>query len=61
MTSYGKPTFYRILDIEFKSLMDVFISEAIPNLKEYYLKRYALEIKELRQPLLVVENKIRRR
>ena len=45
MTTYGKPTFYRILDIEFKSMMDVFISEDIPNLKEYYLKRYGLNIK----------------
>ena len=61
MTNYGKPTFYRILDIEFKSMMDIYISEDIPNLKEYYKKRYNLAIKEERQPLLLVENKIRRR
>jgi hypothetical protein len=36
MTTYGKPTFYRILDIEFKSLMSIPINEDIPNLKVYY-------------------------
>ena len=62
MTNYGKMTCYRILDIEFeKSLMEVPISADIPNLKEYYAKRYKIEVKSEKQPLLVVENKIRRR
>ena len=61
MTNYGKMTFYRILDIEFKSMMSVPISDDIPNLKEYYAKRYGIEVKSEGQPLLVVENKIRRR
>jgi len=61
MTTYGKPTFYRIQDIEFKSLMSVPISEDIPNLREYYLQRYNLDIKFEQQPLLSVENKIQRR
>ena len=61
MTTYGKPMFYRIQDIEFKSLMSVPISDDIPNLKEYYLKKYNIDIKYEQQPLLSVENKIQRR
>ena len=26
MTTYGKPTFYRVLDIEFKKLEDVYVN-----------------------------------
>jgi len=61
MTTYGKSTFYRVLDVEFINMMDVAISEDIPNLKEYYLKKYNIKIEKESQPLLCVENKIKRR
>lgn len=61
MTNYGKSTFYRVLDVEFRSMLEVPISEEIPNLKEYYRLRYNLQVKQEAQPLLVVENKLQRR
>lgn len=54
MTNYGKSTFYRVLDVEFRSMLEVPISEEIPNLKEYYRLRYNLDIKHEGQPLLLV-------
>ena len=45
MTNYGKLTFYRVLDVEFKSMLDVPISDTIPNMKEYYKVRYNCDIK----------------
>ena len=41
--------------------MSIPISDDIPNLKEYYFKKYNIEIKHEQQPLLLVENKIQRR
>ena len=41
MTSYGKCSFYRILDVVFdKNVNDVRVSNDIPNLKDYYSKKY---------------------
>lgn len=61
MTNYGKCTFYRVLDIDFKSMNEVRVSEECPTLKDYYQKRYGITIKNEGQPLLQAENKIRRR
>ena len=60
MTTYGKPTFYRVLDIEFKKLEDVYVNQECQNLIIYYQKKYNIKVKPI-QPLLTVENKIRRR
>ena len=40
MTNYGKLTFYRVVDVVFKSMLDVPISDTIPNMKEYYKIKY---------------------
>ena len=61
MTTYGKTTFYRVLDVEFVNMMDVPISEEIPNLWEYYSKKYNIQVKNTKQPLLRVENKIKKK
>ena len=46
MTSYGKCTFYRILDVIFdKSLGDVRVSNECPTLQDYYSKKYNITIK----------------
>ena len=46
MTSYGKCSFYRILDLVFdKNVNDVRVSNDIPNLKDYYSKKYNINIK----------------
>ena len=60
MTNYGKLTFYRVLDVEFKNMLDVPISDDIPNMKEYYKVKYNIDIKNQKQPLLLAENKLRR-
>lgn len=61
MTNYGKCTFYRVLDVDFKSMNEVKVSEDCPSLKEYYFKRYGITVTKESQPLLQVENKIRRK
>jgi hypothetical protein len=62
MTSYGKCSFYRILDVVFdKSVNDVRVSNEIPTLKDYYSKKYNINIKNDTQPLLEVENKVNKR
>lgn len=61
MTNYGKCTFYRVLDIDFKSMNEVRVNDDCPTLKDYYLKRYGIAIKNEGQPLLQAENKIRRK
>ncbi len=46
MTSYGKCTFYRILDVVFdKNLADVRVSNECPTLKDYYSKKYNITLK----------------
>jgi len=55
MTSYGKPAFYRILDINFAAkICDIPIDDKFSNLKEYYQQRYNIEIQNEKQPLLQV-------
>ena len=61
MTNYGKSTFYRVVDVSLRSMMEVPISKEIPNLKDYYRRSYNLDIRHEGQPLLLVENKIQRR
>lgn len=46
MTSYGKCSFYRILDVVFdKNVNDVRVSNDIPTLKDYYSKKYNINIR----------------
>jgi hypothetical protein len=61
MTNYGKCTFYRILDICFKSLSEVRVNQDCPSLQDYYRKKYNITIKNENQPLLEVENKVNKR
>lgn len=62
MTSYGKHEFYRILDIIFdKNMMDIYISEQYPTLKHYYSQKYNIEIQKEKQPLILAQNKIRKK
>ena len=61
MTDYGKKAFYRVIDVDFRSMLEVPINEEITCLKEYYRIRYDIDIQHEDQPLLLVENKIQRR
>ncbi len=54
-------TFYRVLDVEFKSMHDVRVSDDCPSLKDYYKKRYNLDVRNEAQPLLQAENKLRKK
>ena len=57
LTNYGKPTFYKIKDVEYKEMDEVRISEKYPKLSDYYRERYNITILNKKQPLLVVEQK----
>lgn len=61
MTNYGRCTFYRILDIDFKSMNEVRVSQECPTLKDYYQRKYGITVKNEGQPLLQAQNKIRRK
>ena len=61
MTNYGKMTFYRIIDIVFDRNVNSNNIMESKTLKEYYAERYGITKLEDSQPLLQVENKIRRR
>lgn len=61
MTNYNNPTFYRVLDVNFNTKINDVKVEGHDNLKEYYRTKYSIEIINEKQPLLLVENKIRRR
>jgi len=62
MTSYGKLSFYRVVDVIFdRNVLDVPVNDEHPTLKDYYKSKYNLEITKEKQPLLQVENKIQRK
>lgn len=61
MTNYGKLSFYRVLDVNFNTKISDVKIEGHDNLKEYYRTKYNIEIINEKQPLLLVENKIRRK
>jgi hypothetical protein len=60
MTNYGKTAYYKIIDICFKKLDEEFIQPKNISLKNYYLDKYQIDIKNLTQPLLQAENKNKR-
>lgn len=60
MTNYGKKTFYRIIEVQFKRMQDVPIDENT-NMLQYYEKKYSIVIQNPKQPLLLAENKVKRK
>lgn len=50
MTNYGKCQFYRVIDVIFDDMNTIHVEEL--TLKEYYLKKYGINIIKDPQPLL---------
>lgn len=62
MTTYKKQTFYRIVDVITDKRMDeVYVNEQYPSMKDYFEQKHQLEITKPKQPLLHVENKMKRK
>ena len=57
MTNYGKTAYYRIEDIIFEDIDSIKLEDASISLKEYYERKYNMEIKNHRQPLLKVQGR----
>lgn len=57
MANYGKPRYFRISDLHFKRIEEIFLDNSGINLKDYYKTKYQMEIKNMGQPLLVIEDK----
>jgi hypothetical protein len=57
MTNYGKTNYYRIVDVVFSKLDEVFLGDRNISIKDYYQNRYQIEIRSGTQPLLQVEAK----
>lgn len=57
MTNYGKTAYYRIEDVLFEDLESIRLEDASIGLREYYKKKYNLEITNRKQPLLKVEGR----
>jgi hypothetical protein len=57
MTNYGKTRYLKVEDVLFMDLTQVVIESCKMLLPEYYRVRYALDIKNLKQPLLFANAK----
>ena len=57
MTNYGKTAYYRIEEIVFEDIECIKLEDASVSLREYYKKKYNLEITNKKQPLFKVEGK----
>lgn len=57
MTNYGKTQYYKIEDIVFEEMETITFKagdEQQINMADYYLKKYQITIKNLKQPLIQV-------
>ena len=57
MTNYGKTSYHKIEEIVFQDLENIQLEDANLSLREYYLQKYGITIKNSKQPLLRVESK----
>lgn len=60
MTNYGKPRYYRIEDIDFRQAAEVMLDNTSMSIVAYYKDKYGYEVKNVKQPLLKVEDKKRK-
>lgn len=56
MANYGKTRYYRVVDILFADIAAIKLEDDL-SLVDYYKTKYSIEIKSLKQPLLVAESK----
>lgn len=59
MTNYGKTSYHKIEEVVFQEIDSINLEDASMTLREYYLKKYNITIKNPKQPLLRVESKRR--
>ncbi len=59
MTNYGKTSYHRIEEVVFQDLESIQLEDASMSLREYYLTKYNISIRNPKQPLLRVESKRR--
>jgi hypothetical protein len=52
MTNYGKTSYHKIEEVVFQDIESIQLDDAGLSLKDYYLKKYNYEIRNLKQPLL---------
>jgi hypothetical protein len=57
MTNYGKAAYYRIEEVVFDDIDTIKLEDASLTLREYYQKKYDLNITNKKQPLLKVESR----
>lgn len=57
MTNYGKTSYHKIEQIVFQDIENIRLQDAQVSLKQYYLNKYKITIKNMKQPLLRVESK----
>lgn len=56
MSNYGKTLYYKIKDINYDQIGNIKMEEG-KSLLSYYQQKYKITIQNLKQPLLVAENK----
>lgn len=54
MTNYGKTCYHRIEEVVFQDIDTVQIEDANISLRDYYVNKYNITIKNNKQPLLKV-------
>lgn len=57
MANYGKTSYYTIADVIYEELEQVQLTGTDLTIRDYYQQKYQITIKNLKQPLLSVENK----
>jgi aubergine-like protein len=61
MTNYGRPRYLKVADLDFTDIATLHIlvnNENIP-IVEYYSQKYKIKIENMKQPLLLIEDKRR--
>jgi hypothetical protein len=56
MSNYGKTRYYKIEDIHFLEISSIMLEDGL-SLIDYYSTKYGINIKSVKQPLLVSESK----
>ena len=60
MTNYGRSRYYRVEDVDFRKPAEVTLDNKGTTLLDYYRIKYNMSIKNLKQPLLRVEDRKRK-
>lgn len=59
MTNYGKTAYHKIEEVVFQDIESIQLEESNLSLRDYYLQKYNITIKNVKQPLLKVESRKR--